>query len=114
MSSLRRVRNLETLARRIRPPADSHQYDEDEWLVLFEQYYESGHAANEPDYPLALDGYRAALAEAYRQGFDRPATFRPEDADRRSRTRAWRTREPSRRRSPGCSPARANGAPGSL
>ena len=76
MSSHRRVRNLETLASRIRPPADSHEYDEDEWLVLFEQYYESGHAANEPDYPIVLDGYRAALVEAlaaaHRQGFDRP------------------------------------------
>ena len=93
MNSLRRVRNLETLARRIRPPADSHEYDEDEWLVQFEAYYENGHAANEPDYPIALDCYRAALVEAHRRGFDPPATFRPEESDRRLRAKAWRTAE---------------------
>lgn len=93
MNSLRRVRNLETLARRIRPRADWHDYDEDDWLDQFEQYYENGLAANEPDYPIALDCYREALAEARRQGFDPPATFLPEDADRRSREKAWRTTE---------------------
>ena len=93
MNSLRRVRNLETRARRIRPPADSFDLDADEWLVEFENCYENGLAANEPDFPLALGVYRAALAEAHRQGFDPPATFRPEDANRRSRTQAWRTEE---------------------
>ena len=91
MNSLRRVQNLETLARRIRPPTGSHEFDEDEWLVQFEQYYENGLAADEPDYPIALDGYREALVEAHRQGFDPPATFRPEESDRRSRAKAWRT-----------------------
>ena len=93
MSSHRRVRNLEMLARRIRPAAGSHEYDEDEWLVQFEAYYKNGHAANEPDYPIALGVYRVALAEAHRQGFDPPSTFRPEDSNRRSRVRAWRTTE---------------------
>ena len=37
MNSSRRVRNLETLARRIRPRADWHDYDKDDWLDQFER-----------------------------------------------------------------------------
>jgi len=38
VNSLRRVRNFETRARRIRPPVDAFDPDADQWLVEFENY----------------------------------------------------------------------------
>jgi hypothetical protein len=65
--------------------------DED-WLEVFSRLGAKGWFAREPDFPRALEEYRAAIAQAKAEPeppFDPPADYRP-DLDRYERCRSWR------------------------
>jgi hypothetical protein len=60
---------------------DAGQYEPggyENWLAAFEAWGRAGRFAHEPDFPVALDAYRAALSEAGAAGAD-PPLYPPAD-----------------------------------
>jgi hypothetical protein len=79
-----------------RPPAAPAPRDEEGWLASFEEWGREGHFDHEPDFPVALALFRAALARA-RASMDPPfdplPEFRPEQRFPHIRLEMWRTKE---------------------
>jgi hypothetical protein len=86
-----RVCRLEGQALRRRLSSRDDECLDEDWLLLYEAWAKQAMFAGEPDFPLALNAYRQALAEA-RAGhpaFDPPSDFQPQQP-RRQRIACWR------------------------
>jgi hypothetical protein len=86
-----RVRRLEGQALRRRLSAHANEILEEDWLQVYESWANQDVFAEEADFPVALAGYRLALAEA-RHGqppLDPPPDFQPQQPARQ-RITWWR------------------------
>src|SRR5690242_16849702 len=88
----RRLQRLEKALHRFRQHAKSIRYDDEDWLLRFEQCAHD--FADRPDFPEALAAYRRTLLEAARDPlFEPPADFQPQ-LSLRERRLQWRQQHP--------------------
>jgi hypothetical protein len=88
-----RLRKLEGAIRQPATSADRMEFTEENALLYFATLGRQGQYDHEPDFPTALEQYRAALVAAQAQAdppFDPPEHFMPRGNPRARRTQ-WRT-----------------------
>jgi len=81
MSIRNRWAKIRKRAEQFVPKPKRHDPDEEEWLTIYDEEWKQGQYDSEPDFPIALEFYREALARARAQTdppFDPPPTFMPE------------------------------------